>query len=105
MGTYAAGETTGSGSVYRSIEMGSAYTPATDAAEPTGSKAMNFKLEGIRGEVLPPLLLLDQLYKVQWDLLLLKGSLGEPGTSVDKKDSLWSIYINNPQPIHTIDRG
>ena len=39
--------------------------PATDAAEPTGSKAMNFKLEGIRGEVLPPLLLLDQLYKVQ----------------------------------------
>jgi hypothetical protein len=49
MGTYAAGETTGSGSVYGSIEMGSAYTPATDAAEPTGSKAMNFKLEGIRG--------------------------------------------------------
>jgi len=31
-----------------------------DAAEPTGSKAMNFKLEGIRGEVLPTLLLLDQ---------------------------------------------
>lgn len=74
MGTYAAGETTGSGSVYGSIEMGSAYTPATDAAEPTGSKAMNFKLEGIRGEVLPPLLLLDQLYKVQWkkfDFLIL----------------------------------
>jgi hypothetical protein len=44
--------------------MGSAYTPATDATEPMGSKAMNFKLEGIRGEVLPSLLLLDQLYKV-----------------------------------------
>lgn len=65
MGTYAAGETTGSGSVYGSIEMGSA--PATDAAEPTGSKAMNFKLEGIRGEVLAPLLLLDQLYKIKFN--------------------------------------
>lgn len=63
MGTYAASETTGSGSVYGSIEMGSA--PATDAAEPTGSKAMNFKLEGIRGEVLPPLL--DQLYKINFN--------------------------------------
>ena len=59
MGIYVVGEIIGFGFVYGLIEMGFVYIFVIDVVELMGFKVMNFKLEGIWGEVLLFLFLLD----------------------------------------------